>query len=398
MNYKTMNKVGVCKETYPGERRVALVPSTIPILRKAGLEVYVERGAGMDAGFTDDSYRGDGATLLDGRDEVFKTADIILQVLGGGANPKVEEDIRLFRPGQVIIGLLDPLGRPDVVERLASKGVIAFALELLPRIAKTQAMDALTSQANVAGYKSVIIAAEALPRMLPMMFTAAGNITSARVFVIGAGVAGLQAIATARRLGAVVHAYDVRLNVKEQVESLGARFEELPLDIKEAQGRGGYARVMDEGFYLKQRELMARVLAESDIVITTASVPGKRAPILITAEMVKGMHSGSIIVDLASERGGNCELTRPGEVVEVGGVKVIGALHLASTIPYHASQMYSNNITNFLLHLIKDGRPRLDMEDEIIKETLVCIDGRVVQPKVLGLITQALQCGIGHRV
>jgi len=376
-------KVGVCKETYPGERRVALVPSDIPLLHKAGLEVYVERGGGIGAGFTDDSYRGSGATILEDREEVFKTANIILQVLGGGANPKADEDIGLLRPGQVIIGLLDPLTRPDVIERLAQRGVTAFALELLPRITKAQAMDALTSQATIAGYKSLLMAAESLPRMLPLMFTAAGTITPARVFIIGAGVAGLQAIATARRLGAVVHAYDVRPGVKEQVESLGAKFVELPLGTKEAEGAGGYARRMDEGFYQRQRELMKGVIAETDIVITTAGVPGKKAPILITADMVKGMHPGSVIVDLASDRGGNCELTRPGEVVEVDGVKIVGTMQVASTVPYHASQMYSKNITNFLLHLIKDGRLRLDMEDEIIKSTLVCIDGRVVQPMVL---------------
>lgn len=374
--------VGVCKETYPGERRVALIPASIPQLRRAGLEIYIERNAGVESGFQDSSYEEKGAWIIETREQIFSSSDIILQVLGGGTNLNTANEIDKFHPGQVLIGFLDPLSDPKIIQEIAKRGVIAFALELLPRISRAQSMDALSSMGTIAGYKAVLLAAESLPKIFPMMTTAAGTILPARVFVIGAGVAGLQAIATARRLGAVVKAYDLRPAVKEQVESLGAKFMELTLEAKEAEAAWGYAREMGEEFYRRQRELLAMVVAESDIVITTASVPGKRAPVLIKGEMVGPMSPGSVIVDLAAERGGNCELTRPGDTVVFHGVKILGPIHLASTIPIHASQMYSKNISNFLLHLIKDGKPQLNIKDEIIRETMVTWDGEVVHPRI----------------
>ena len=285
-----------------------------------------------------------------------------------------------------MIGLLDPLGAPESIRELAEKGVTSFALELLPRISRAQSMDALSSMATIAGYKAILLAANLLEKMFPLMITAAGTVTPARVFVIGAGVAGLQAIANAHRLGAVVHAYDVRPAVKEQVESLGAKFVELALEPQEAETAGGYAKAMDENFYRRQREMMAKVLAESDVVITTAAVPGKRAPVLITQEMVRGMRRGAVIVDLAAETGGNCELTRPGETVEIDGVSILGPVNLPSTVPYHASQMYSRNIASFLQLLIKDGKFHLDLEDQIIRETLLTHHKEVVNATVRELL------------
>lgn len=378
--------VGVPKETYPGEQRVALVPIVIPSLNKAGLEVYIEGSAGVTSGFPDTAYEEKGARIYHSRAELLRSADILLQVNGLGSYKNSEGELEFLHSGQVLIGFLNPIAEPKRMERIAEKGVTALALDLLPRITRAQNMDALTSMGTVIGYKVILLAAEALPKIFPMMTTAAGTITPARVFVVGTGVAGLQAIATARRLGAVVSAYDVRPAVKEQVESLGAKFVELPLEAKNVEEAGGYARAMDEEFYQKQRELMARVVAESDVVITTAAVPGKKAPILITADMVKKMCPGSVIVDLAAERGGNCELTRPGETVVVNGVKIMGPVNLASSIPYHASQMYSKNISNFLLYLIKDRKIRSDRTDEIIGETMVCHQGKVVHPRIRELL------------
>ena len=375
--------VGVPKETFPGERRVAVVPAAIPGLTKAGLDVLVEGDAGEAAGFHDAEYEEKGARVVTQRAEIFSAADVILQVRGLGANPEAgRADLDRLHPGQILIALLEPLAEPGTVQELAERGVRAFAMELIPRVTRAQSMDALSSMATVAGYKAVLLAAEALPKLFPMMMTAAGTITPARAFVVGAGVAGLQAIATARRLGAVVQAYDIRPAVKEQVESLGAKFVELPVEAEDTESTGGYARAMDEAFYRRQRETMARVVAESDVVITTAAVPGKRAPILITDEMVKGMRPGSVIVDLAAERGGNCALTRPGERVVEHDVTVLGPINLPSTVPYHASQMYAKNISNVLLHLVKDGGIHLEEEDEIIRETMVTQGGQVVHPRV----------------
>jgi NAD(P) transhydrogenase subunit alpha len=375
--------VGVPREIFPGERRVALVPAVLPNLAKAGMEVVMEAAAGLEAGYPDPEYVTKGAKVLAGRAEVFSTADIVLQVLCYGSNDKNgESDLPLLRKGQALMGFLRPLGDIRTVEAIAATGVSSFSVELMPRITRAQNMDALSSMSTIAGYKAVLIAADALPRIFPMLTTAAGTITPSRVLVIGAGVAGLQAIATARRLGAVVSAYDLRPAVKEQVQSLGGRFVELAIEAADAQDAGGYAKAQDESFYQKQRELLGRVVAESDVVITTAVVPGKKSPVLVTKEMVAAMAHGSVIVDLAAERGGNCELTRSGEKVVEHGVTIFGSINVASTVPYHASQMYSKNLTNFLLHMVKDGRLQINLEDEITRSTIVTQAGEIVNPRV----------------
>jgi NAD(P) transhydrogenase subunit alpha len=376
--------VGVPREIFPDERRVALAPSAIPGLKKAGMEVVVEGGAGVGAGYSDDSYREKGAAILPDRAEVFGSADIVVQVLCYGSNDRTGHlDLPLMRAGQTLIGFLRPLGSKAVVEQIAATGVTSFAIELMPRTTRAQSMDALSSMGTICGYKAVVMAADRLPRLFPMLTTAAGTITPARVFIIGAGVAGLQAIATARRLGAVVSAYDVRPAAKEQVQSLGGRFVELPIEAADAQDARGYARAQDESFYARQRELLGRVIAESDVVITAAVIPGKVSPVLITREMVERMAPGSVIVDLAAERGGNCELTRAEEVMVHHGVAIMGSINLASTVPYHASQMFARNVSAFLTHLYKDGKGDPDMGDEIVRETLLTRSGEVVNKRVL---------------
>jgi NAD(P) transhydrogenase subunit alpha len=384
--------VGVPWESFPGERRVALVPGVVADLRKAGLEVVVEAGAGVAAGHLDADYVAKGARVLPGRADVFATADVIVQVLCHGSNDRTgHEDLPLMRPGQVLIGFLRPMGSLETVRAIAERGVTSFAIELMPRTTRAQAMDALSSMGTICGYKAVVLAADTLPKLLPMFTTAAGTITPARVLIVGTGVAGLQAIATARRLGAVTTAYDVRPAAKEQVQSLGARFLELPLEASDAEDARGYARAQDETFYQRQRELLGGAVAASDIVITAAQVPGKAAPVLVTRAMVAGMAPGSVIVDLASERGGNCEVTRPEEVVVENGVTVIGTINLASAVPYHASQMYARNLTAFLTHLVKDGKlvmdrkdeiTLMDLNDEITRETLLTRGGDVVNARI----------------
>ncbi len=375
--------VGVPREIYPGERRVALVPAVIPNLAKAGLQIVVEAEAGTEAGYPDSEYMEKGARIIPSRAELFRTADIVVQVLCHGSNDKTgKQDLALMRRGQVLIGFLRPLGSMAALQEIAATGATSFAVELMPRTTRAQSMDALSSMATVCGYKAVLMAADKLPRMFPMLTTAAGTITPARVFIIGAGVAGLQAIATARRLGAVASAYDLRPAVKEQVMSLGGRFVELPIEANDAQDVRGYARAQDEEFYRKQRELLSRVVAESNVVITAAVIPGKKSPTLVTEEMVKRMAPGSVIVDVASERGGNCECTVGGEIVMKHGVTIIGLFNLASTVPYHASHMYARNLSAFLLHLVKDGKLQFDEKDEIINETLLTRDGEVVNALV----------------
>ena len=375
--------VGVPRESFPGERRVALVPGVLPALAKAGLQVVVEAGAGVEAGYPDAEYATKGAKLVADRAEVFRSADIVVQVLCYGSNDQTgKADLPLLRRNQVLIGFLRPLGSAQVIQEIAATGVMAFSVELMPRTTRAQSMDALSSMATICGYKAVVLAADQLPRIFPMLTTAAGTITPGRVLIIGAGVAGLQAIATARRLGAVASAYDLRPASKEQVQSLGGRFVELPIEAKDAEDARGYARAQDEDFYRKQRELLGRVVAESDVVITAAVVPGKKSPVLVTKEMVSKMAPGSVIVDLAAERGGNCELTRSGETVVVGGVKIVGLANLASTVPYHASQLYAKNLSAFLLHLTKDGKLQLNTEDEIIRETLLTREGEVANARV----------------
>ena len=375
--------IGVPKESYPGERRVALVPLVIPILAKAGHEVVVEAGAGINAGYPDAQFADKGAKILPSRAEVFAKADIIVQVLCYGSNDATgEADLPLLRRGQILAGFLRPLGAVEVLQKLAATGVSSFAVELMPRTTRAQSMDALSSMGTICGYKAVLLAADALPRILPMLTTAAGTITPGRVFVIGAGVAGLQAIATARRLGAVASAYDMRPAAKEQVQSLGGRFVELPIEAANAQDARGYGVAQDESFYRRQRELLGKVVAESDIVIAAAVVPGKKSPILVTEEMVKSMAPGSVVLDLASERGGNCELTEPGKTVVKHGVTIIGRINVAGDVPYHASQMYARNLTAFLLHLIKDGKLNLNLQDEIVRDTLLTRDGEIANQRV----------------
>ena len=369
--------LGVPRETFSGETRVALVPSVIPILSKSGVRIVIERGAGEHAGYPDHLYEAKGATL-GSRDDVF-ACEIVACVRVAGANPGADDRTRMRR-GQIIIGMADPLNEPEALREFASTGATLFALELIPRITRGQSMDVLSSMATIAGYKAVLLAANALPRMIPMMMTAAGTITPCKAFVIGAGVAGLQAIASSKRLGAVVHAYDVRPAVKEQIQSLGAKFVELPVEAGDAEDKGGYARELGEDFYRRQRELMAKVVSESDFVITTAAIPGKKAPVLITGDMLKAMAPGSVVVDLAAERGGNVDVTRAGETVEVHGVRVMGPVNLAATVPYHSSQMFARNVMAFVQNFVKKGVIDLSMEDEIVRDTMVTRDGEIVSP------------------
>ena len=379
--------VGIPAETFPGERRVAITPGVVPALTKAGLDVLLGAGAGLTAGFPDARYLDKGAKVATDRAQVFAEADIILQVRALGANPTAgRPDLELLRSNQTVVGFSEPLGEPSSAHDLATRGITSFSMELIPRITRAQSMDALSSMATIAGYKAVLVAAETLPRMFPMLMTAAGTITPARVFIVGAGVAGLQAIASARRLGARVEAYDVRRAVKEQVESLGATFVDLPLETDGSEDKGGYAKAQDEAFYVRQRETMSRVVAASDVVITTALIPGRPAPILVTDEMVAGMAAGTVVVDLAAERGGNVEPSLPDQVVIAHDVTILGPTNLPATVPYHASQMYAKNLSTFLLHLIDNGRIRLDLEDEITRSTLVSHDGEVVHPRVRELL------------
>ena len=379
--------IGVAAESVSGEQRVALTPAVIPILTKLGVEVLIEPGAGAAAGFPDDAYSEQGARLAGNRDDVLTSADVLARVRGIGASADGgQADLAKFHSGQIVVGLLDPLGNTEAVQLLAGAGVTSFALELLPRITRAQSMDVLSSQATVAGYKAVIQAANMLNRMYPLMMTAAGTITPAHVLVVGAGVAGLQAIATARRLGSVVQAYDVRPAAREQVESLGARFAELELETADAEGAGGYAEALGDDFYRKQGELMAKLVADSDVVITTAAVPGAKAPILISADAVRGMRPGSVIIDLAAETGGNCELTSPGETIETDGVTIVGTVQLATEVPHDASQMYARNVAAFLGNLIADGAVNLNLEDEIIRGTLLTHGGEVVAERVRGAL------------
>jgi len=382
-------QIGVPKETFPGERRVALVPSLLPSLTKAGFQIVIESGAGTAAGFRDEAYQEKGAHISN-RADAFRTADIVTQVrAAGAAGDEAQADLALLRPDQVVVAMAEPLGAAQQLRGYADRRIRLFALELMPRITRAQSMDVLSSMATIAGYKAVLIAAATLPRMLPMMMTAAGTIKAAKVFVVGAGVAGLQAIASARKMGAVVEAYDVRPAVKEQVQSLGAKFVELPLETANAEDKGGYARVQEESFYERQRATMTRVVAASDIVITTAVIPGKKAPILITEAMVKEMALGSVIVDLAAERGGNCELTRADQTVVAHGVTILGPTNLPSTVAYHASQMFAKNVVTFLLHLAPRGDVKIDQADEITRDTLVTSGGDIVNARIREILGMA---------
>ena len=382
--------IGVPNETSPGERRVSIVPAGAAALVKAGCAVRVSAGAGREAGISDADYEEAGATVVQERGSVFDESDVIVQVRGGGANPDSGmADVERLREGQVLIGFLEPLSAPAEIKALSNRRATACAMEFIPRTSRAQSMDALSSQANIGGYKAALVAAEYLPRLFPMMMTAAGTITPAHVFVVGVGVAGLQAIATCKRLGAVIQAYDVRPAVKEQVQSVGARFVELELDTADSEGSGGYAQAMDEQFYAKQREMMARVVSENDVVITTAAVPGKPAPVLVTEDMIKSMRPGSVVIDLAAERGGNCEITEPGRTVVKHGVTLVGEVNLPSTVPFHASQMYSNNIVNFLKLMINDGALDVGIDDDIVQGATVTRDGEIVNEQVSALLSEA---------
>lgn len=371
-------KVAALKERFPGERRVALVPADVAKLIKNGISVIVETGAGDAAGFSDQAYLGKGALIASTR-EAARDAEILLGL-------RLAESPDLALPGRTLIGLCDPLSQPQVAGQFAAAGTTLFSLELIPRTTRAQSMDVLSSMTTLAGYRAVLLAALELPKIFPLMMTAAGTLTAAKVFVVGVGVAGLSAIATAKRLGAVVRAYDVRPACREQVESLGAKFVELAMDTKKAEGVGGYAQVQDEAFYQRQRELLGDVVAESDVVITTAAIPGRQSPLLVTAEAVARMQPGSVIVDLGAERGGNCALTQADQRIVTHGVTILGPTNLPSEIPTHASQMFSANVTAFLLNLIKQGQIALNCDDPIIAETLVARGGEIVLPRIRGLL------------
>lgn len=382
--------LGVPRESHPMERCVALVPSSVAALTAAGIEVVVETGAGERAGYPDAEYEAKGARITP-RAEVFESADVIAQFHGPGDNLMYgDDDLGRCRAGQTLVGLQDPLNNPDGTREMAERGLTVFALELMPRITRAQSMDVLSSLATIAGYQAVLEAAALLPRLFPLMMTAAGTLKPARVFVVGVGVAGLQAIATAKRLGAVVEAYDVRPAVRDQVISVGAKFVEFDLETGDAEGEGGYAKAQGEAFLQRQQAQMREVVVRSDVVITTAAVPGMKAPILVTADMVAGMAPGSVIVDLAAQHGGNCELSDPGEgLVQAHGVSIVCTADIVSRKPYHASQMFSKNLEAFLLSFVTEGQFSVNMEDEITAATIVCRDGDVIHPRVRELLERA---------
>lgn len=380
--------VAVPKENFPGELRVALVPQEVTALLKRKIQVVIEAGAGLAAGYPDAAYAEKGASLVNSRAELFKTADVIVQVRAYGSNPSAgKSDLEFLRKGQVVLGFCDPLSNLTQVNELRERGISVLAMELVPRITRAQSMDALSSMANIAGYKSVLLAGMHLPKIFPMMITAAGTIAPTKVLVLGVGVAGLQAIATAKRLGAVVEAYDVRPEVKEQVLSVGGKFVELKLDNSNAGGQGGYAKEQSAEFLAQQRALLAHHVQLNDVVITTAAIPGKRAPVLVTAEMVRGMKPGSVIVDLAAETGGNCELTKAGETTVVNNVTIVGPSNLPATVPFHASQLYARNIATVLSHISTlEGALKLDTQDEITRDMMACHQGEIVSPRVAAVM------------
>lgn len=375
-------KVGVPKESFPGERRVAISPASLPALTKSGIEVIVESGAGQNAGYPDAAYRDKGATVVADRQAVF-AADAIVQVRAAGENlVHGKDDLQWMRPGQWVIASCDALSNRESVEAIATTGATLFALELIPRITRAQSMDILSSQATIAGYRAVLTAAMELHKLFPMMMTAAGTLTAAKVFVLGAGVAGLQAIATAKKMGGIVYGYDLRPACREQVESLGGKFVELQIANSNAEDKGGYAKAMDEEFYRQQRAQLAQTVAQCDVVITTAAIPGRKSPLLVTADAVRSMQPGSVVVDLAAQRGGNCELTVADQRVIDSGVTILGPTNIVSDAAYHASLMFGNNVTKFLQNMVKAGNANINMEDEIVRDTMVTRDGAVVHAKL----------------
>ncbi len=374
--------VAVPKEITPGERRVALVPDAVKALASDAIQIVVEAGAGVEAGFADADYEAVGATLESDALALYSRADVVLKVQPPCERADGSHEADSIQSGKVLIGFMKPLDLPELAKRLADRQVTSFSIELMPRITRAQSMDALSSQSTIAGYRAVLLGAAALPKIFPMLVTAAGTIQPARVLVIGAGVAGLQAIATARRLGAVVEAYDTRAAVKEQIESLGARFVELDLDTGDSEDKGGYAKAQTEEFYERQREQLGKRIAASDVVITTALVPGQPAPFLINEAAVEAMRAGSVIVDLAAEKGGNCKLITPDETTVVHGVTLIGSTNLPSEIPANASQMYAKNLTTFMKHLAPEGELVLDLEDEITSGAMLTHAGQIVNEAV----------------
>lgn len=375
-------KIGVPRETFPGERRVAVSPASLAALAKSGIEVVVESGAGAHAGYPDATYVDKGATIAPNRQAVFD-ADVIVQVRAAGENlTHGHDDLKWMRPGQWIVASCDALSSRESVDAIAKTGATLFALELIPRITRAQSMDILSSQATIAGYRAVLLAAMELHKLFPMMMTAAGTLTAAKVFVLGAGVAGLQAIATAKKMGGIVYGYDLRAACREQVESLGGKFVELQIANSNAEDKGGYAKAMDEEFYRQQRAQLAQTVALCDVVITTAAIPGRKSPLLVTADAVRRMHPGSVVVDLAAQRGGNCELTKADERVIDSGVTILGPTNIVSDAAFHASLMFGNNVTKFLQNMIKAGQASINMEDEIVRETMVTRDGNVVHAKL----------------
>lgn len=380
-------RLSVMRERHPGEARVALTPANVSALISLGCQIFVETGAGDAASFSNNSYREAGAEILETRTQLLEKGEIILCV-----DASHEEALADLDTGHICIGLMDPLSHADRFSDLAKRGITTLSLELVPRISRAQSMDALSSIATLAGYKAVLMAAAQAPRIFPMMMTAAGTLSPSRVFIMGAGVAGLQAAATAKRLGAVVEAYDVRTAAREQILSVGAKPIELDLDTSSAEGQGGYASKQDDDFLNRQREQMSAVLAEQDVVITTAAIPGAKAPVLITEEMVKNMKPGAVIVDLAAERGGNCELSRAGETINAYGVTILGPINIVATLPNHASQMYGRNIENLLRHLLdEEGHLKLDFEDEILDETVITHQGEVRAARIRERLSHSVQ-------
>jgi len=379
--------IGITKELVAGERRVSMCPENVRPFVEAGIEVWVEENAGLAAGFMDSDYKAVGAEIAADRAALFAGADIVLQVQSFGSNTQnSQQDLPLLRPQQLVIGMMDPLAAPQAAQQVADTGATAVALELVPRISRAQSMDVLSSMATLAGYRAVLLGAEAAPRILPMLMTAAGTLQPARVLIMGVGVAGLQACATAKRLGAVVEAYDVRPAAREQILSVGAKPVELDLQTESSEGAGGYAKEQSEEFLHRQRQLMTEVVAQQDIIITTAAIPGAKSPILVTEDMVKAMKPGSVIVDLAAERGGNCALTKQGETVVAHGVNILGPENLASDLAYHASQMYGKNMQTLVELILEDGQANLDFNDEIIAGTVVAHNGEVTHPHIRKLL------------
>lgn len=379
--------IGITRELVGGENRVSLCPDNVQSLVDKGLELWVEQNAGAQAGFSDDDYISVGAKVVSDRDELFAKSDVILQVQSFGSNTEnADDDLKRLKAKQLVIGMMDPLAQPQAAQQVADTGATAIALEMVPRISRAQSMDVLSSMATLAGYRSVLLGAEAAPRILPMLMTAAGTLQPARVLIMGVGVAGLQACATAKRLGAVVEAYDVRPAAREQIISVGATPVELDLPTESSEGAGGYAKKQSEEFLRMQREQMTEVVARQDIIITTAAIPGAKSPILVTEDMLKAMKTGSVLVDLAAERGGNCESTQMGKTVVAHGVTIVGPENLASDAAFHASQMYGNNIQTLLELILEEGQINLDFEDEIVAGTVIAHGGEVPHPYMRKLL------------